>query len=271
MWVRAQSNTDGLILYTFAHMSFKRNKSISNELLQIKVDGVEIPLRVYREHRRNWRIALGQKAVFLRIPSRPVVAPSDNPLDWAHNWVLKKYRQQPELFQKYLLNAPTSGTTYDTIFGKYILQLEDAPRSTATGKVRDHHIEIKVPQSWGIDTRAEVLPKLISKLLAGTLHGPFLRRVLTLNEQHFGYIIEGISFKYNRSNWGSCSYDGRLTFSTRLFLAPASVADYVIIHELAHLEEHNHSPAFWNLVRDAMPNYKEHVAWLKREGYRLYY
>jgi predicted metal-dependent hydrolase len=57
-----------------------------------------------------------------------------------------------------------------------------------------------------------------------------------------------------------------LNFSSRLLFAPQDVQDYVIIHELAHLIELNHSDAFWQLVADAMPNYSEKENWLKENG-----
>ena len=75
--------------------------------------------------------------------------------------------------------------------------------------------------------------------------------------------------KYNHSNWGSCSSKGNINLSTRLLFAPDDVIDYVIIHELAHRIEMNHSPRFWKLVSDAMPDYKEKEKWLKVHGGKL--
>jgi predicted metal-dependent hydrolase len=84
-----------------------------------------------------------------------------------------------------------------------------------------------------------------------------------LNFQFFKKPIKSVNFKYNHSNWGSCSQSGNLNFSSRLLFAPDDVQDYVIIHELAHLVELNHSDRFWKLVSDAMPNYAEKEKWLK--------
>jgi len=83
-------------------------------------------------------------------------------------------------------------------------------------------------------------------------------------------------FKYNKVNitnaqrrWGSCSAKGNLNFSWRLIMAPLSVIDYVIVHELVHLEEKNHGKAFWTKVKMLMPDYKKHEEWLKKNGYLL--
>ena len=67
------------------------------------------------------------------------------------------------------------------------------------------------------------------------------------------------------SVWGSCS-GRKLSFSIRLFFAPEKIIDYVIMHELAHLKEHNHSERFWKLLGSAMPDFRERRAWLKKNG-----
>ncbi len=68
---------------------------------------------------------------------------------------------------------------------------------------------------------------------------------------------------------GSCSYQGNLNFSWRLSLVPAQVLDYVVVHELAHLIEHNHSQRFWQKVGIFFPEYRQAKKWLKDNIYSL--
>lgn len=77
--------------------------------------------------------------------------------------------------------------------------------------------------------------------------------------------------KDTKSRWGSCSSSGTISLSWRLILAPKPVLDYVIIHELCHLKEMNHSAKFWLLVRNMMPNYIEPRSWLKQNGKFLHH
>jgi predicted metal-dependent hydrolase len=72
-----------------------------------------------------------------------------------------------------------------------------------------------------------------------------------------------------RTRWGSCSGRGTLSFPWRLVLAPPEVIDYVVVHELAHLSEHNHSSRFWERVAAMMPDYKHRLRWLKENGHKL--
>ena len=79
-----------------------------------------------------------------------------------------------------------------------------------------------------------------------------------------------LTLRDTRSRWGSCTADGSLMFSWRLILAPPEVLDYVAAHEVAHLAEMNHSPAFWAVVGRLMPGYQPHRIWLKRQGQVLH-
>lgn len=75
-----------------------------------------------------------------------------------------------------------------------------------------------------------------------------------------------ISIRDQKTRWGSCSSEGNLSFNWRLILAPPDVLDYVVIHELCHRKEMNHSKEFWALVESLMPHYKECRKWLKKNG-----
>ncbi len=72
-----------------------------------------------------------------------------------------------------------------------------------------------------------------------------------------------------QKRWGSCSAKGNLNFSWRLIMAPLRVIDYVVVHELAHLEEKNHSKSFWNKVKIMQPDYARHKSWLKENRHLL--
>lgn len=75
-----------------------------------------------------------------------------------------------------------------------------------------------------------------------------------------------ITIKDTRSRWGSCSPDGCLMFSWRLVMAPASVQDYVVAHEVAHLRHMDHGPRFWALVDTLTPHAPAGIAWLRDHG-----
>jgi predicted metal-dependent hydrolase len=85
-----------------------------------------------------------------------------------------------------------------------------------------------------------------------------------------GRSYSSLALRDTRSRWGSCSPDGRLMYSWRLILAPPSVLDYVAAHEVAHLVELNHSPAYWAVVSRIYPGWKAERAWLHAHGQALH-
>lgn len=78
-----------------------------------------------------------------------------------------------------------------------------------------------------------------------------------------------VFIKDQKTRWGSCSSQGNLNFNYRLVMAPLPVIDYVVVHELAHLIEMNHSKKFWSLVEQICPDYKIYRQWLREHGSKL--
>lgn len=78
-----------------------------------------------------------------------------------------------------------------------------------------------------------------------------------------------ITIRNQKTRWGSCSSRGNLNFNCLLMLTPPKVIDYVVVHELCHRKEMNHSKAFWSEVERVLPEYKSCVRWLKDEGGKL--
>jgi predicted metal-dependent hydrolase len=84
-----------------------------------------------------------------------------------------------------------------------------------------------------------------------------------------GTPYNGLSIRAQRTRWASCSAHGRMSFNWRLLLAPESVLDYVVWHEVCHLEVLDHSPRFWALVERRWPRWREDREWLRRHGATL--
>jgi predicted metal-dependent hydrolase len=84
-----------------------------------------------------------------------------------------------------------------------------------------------------------------------------------------GTSYAGLTIRGQRTRWASCSSSGGMSFNWRLLLAPEAVLDYVVEHEVCHLEVMDHSPRFWVLLESRVPDWREHSGWLRRYGSTL--
>ena len=84
-----------------------------------------------------------------------------------------------------------------------------------------------------------------------------------------GVSYGNVTVRFQSTRWGSCSGKGNLSFNGLLLLAPSEILDYVVVHELCHRKEMNHSAKFWALVQKIMPNYVNQRKWLKQNGRML--
>jgi predicted metal-dependent hydrolase len=109
------------------------------------------------------------------------------------------------------------------------------------------------------------LAAFLKKEARGDLEQLVARHAATIRKP-----VVSIALKDTRSRWGSCSWDGRLSFSWRIVMAPAVVIDYLAAHEVAHLQEMNHGPAFWALCQQLCPQTEEARKWLKQHGSQLH-
>jgi len=172
-------------------------------------------------------------------------------------WLFEK-TNHPQKYQS-LLHAP----------GKEIVNGESVPYLG-----RDYPIEIAETKSGGVEfSRRFLIPAAQQTKRSKVLKEWYLCRatetILPRVKRHANEL--GVKFGEakivdNRYRWGSCTVKDNVNFNWRLIKAPMFVIDYVIVHELAHLMEPNHTPRFWNIVRARTPTTDKARAWLKEHG-----
>lgn len=233
-----------------------RSKTIS-----IVVHGIAVPVKVVREARRNGRVSIGKRTVILRYPDSIFARSEAYYIEWATAWLTEQYAQSPNKFDRF-----TGHNIGDqiTIYGDtYVLDLRGTSAHRGTIHLRGSALHIGIPDDLSPHDAVEMRRRLLSKFAVKRYLSKVEGHVDKINRDLFDNMeVRAVRLKYNRSNWGSCSTRGNINLSTRLLLTPAAAIDYVIIHELAHMIEMNHSERFYEVVRDRCPGYRAQEEWL---------
>jgi predicted metal-dependent hydrolase len=126
---------------------------------------------------------------------------------------------------------------------------------------------------WAERERAKLRPVPVSRdfelALVARARRELPERLLALARE-YGLKVVRVTIRNQRSRWGSCSSTGVIALNYRLLQMPSEVRDYILIHELMHLRQPNHSRRFWALVEQACPAFREAERWLKKEGQALF-
>ncbi len=244
-------------------MLFKKSKPKLEQTF-VEVGERKIPTKIYTEMRRGVRFSLGKNGAILRMPVLLPPGLKQQEMERFKAWVTEKIVEKgPE-------NSHSLGKTYQDgdhlqVGGRiYSLKIDWTTNRTHAARLHSKTIHLRLTQSDSETNRLKVVRQLLSRVVAQDFQSEMERRVHELNHLFFQKPVKSVVLKYNTSNWGSCSSASNINLSTCLLFAPDDVVDYVIIHELAHLVEMNHSSRFWKLVEEAMPDYKEKKKWLKQ-------
>lgn len=174
-------------------------------------------------------------------------------------WVL----DQKDKYDTYRVQAPErrfeEGETFPYLDEPHTVVVERRPSSTVTDgalRLAEHHVE-----QTSVKQALETLYRRKARERFEELAEKYA------DEMDVEY--EKIEIRNQRTKWGSCSSSGVLGFNWRLMMAPPETVDYIVVHELAHLVESNHSDRFWSLVAEYDTAYQEHADWLEENSVQL--
>ncbi|MFC6787482.1 M48 family metallopeptidase [Halobaculum halobium] len=204
------------------------------------------------------RIDVGLGGVTVVIPDGAVVTPTAVLRSHAE-WVLEREREAAARRERLPERRFEAGATFPYLGEPHEVVVETRSYSVASDdalRLAAHHVE---------DTSVKRALETLYRRLAS-------ERFESLADRHaaaMGVDYRRIEVRNQRTKWGSCSTSGTVSLNWRLLFAPPAISEYVVIHELAHRRELNHSDAFWSIVEERDPAYASHREWLRENSLQL--
>ncbi|MDO9399138.1 MAG: M48 family metallopeptidase [bacterium] len=256
-------------------------QSIKNYFWEIS--GINYLVKISKGKKSHIRTSISKNGINIRIPYFLNKEKINKELIRIKNWAEEKILENPKRFEPKIQKEYKNGDIIKVGNIEYFLKLEFKDRKYSSVSIINEIINLSIPENLSKEERSKSISILLSRSIAKQRLPELQNKIKELNQKHFNQKINKttfnkilnyfkkreinkISFKHNKSNWGSCSSAGNINISTRLLFAPNEVLEYVCIHELAHLIELNHSKKFWTIVKMTMPDYKEKIKWLKENS-----
>ncbi len=212
----------------------------------------------------RYHISISNKGLEVVLPFGIPLEKAESLLQKNSTWVLAHWEQ----ISRHLRHADIPTLPKNTILYRGAptpirLKTDPSLKSRAVAEYRAGFLQVRVPGNVRWIPKNAVSTWLMNQ--ARTLINQRVEYLSTL----FQLNPKQITIRNQRTRWGSCSSSRTLSFNWRLVMVPADVMDYVIIHELTHMNEPNHSVRFWSLVATRCPAYKKHRLWLKHNAHLL--
>lgn len=155
-----------------------------------------------------------------------------------------------------------------SVLGKgFVIRIEEGGGATSRARVKDGVVAVRLAGSLKGRQRKKHISTLSRRAISNCVLPDLRARVDALNARHFGFPLSGVRIRDQATRWGSYSKrTNTIQLNFRLLFAPDDVLDYVIVHELAHIKELNHSKDFWRLVGGVVPDYKAKRKWLREKS-----
>ena len=230
----------------------------------IRLGGRRVKVTLRRNHRakRTWIKLEDHSGLVVVLPTWAHADKAAKYLRQHREWVLS----QLGLWEDRLAEAlPPLGTARTVVYRGRPMPLRVRACACQEPSVEWHrdHVLVHMPRHAN-----PPLAEVLQASYRAKAREVILRRA-EVHAEALGVRPRRISIRDQKTRWGACTATGTLTFSWRLVLAPPSVLDYVVIHELCHLRHHNHGPRFWEMVESACPSFETHRAWLRENGTAL--
>ena len=224
---------------------------------------IQYSLKRSRKRKKTISLQIGNNSeLMIYAPYFTPVVEINRFVEEKQNWIDKAMRRQARLQVQHKEKAYVTGETFYYLGQTYPLESYFEPLENAGVIFWNNHFFLNCPANQ--EMRKHYFVSWYKKKA---------RQYLSERVDFYSGMLKlesgGLRITSAERRWGSCSEDNHLAFSFRLIMAPPEVVDYVVVHELMHIREKNHSSKFWNKVVEVIPDYKTHRRWLREHQHNF--
>lgn len=237
----------------------------------LNIQGTIIPYKERKSSRsKQLSLRVDYEKVTVVAPKRATAREIREFVKANQDWILAHWKKLLEMQRQIPNRLYQDGEILSVLGQAYKLKILKTDQKMIA--LRFYHeekiIEIRLPEGLATEYQTEAIREILEKGLKRKARDVFQTKLKTFSIQ-MGVSYNSFRLKEQRTRWGSCSSKGNINLNWRVILAPEQIVDYLIIHELAHLKQMNHSSDFWEIVSQYCPDYAVSRQWLRVNGERL--
>lgn len=235
----------------------------------ISLPDSDLTATVVRSKNRERTVSLGVD------PSGKVVitAPASTPLETIveitlskSDWINKHLKEKRQLGEYRFDKEFVSGESIQFLGKQYMLKIIEGDEDTpASCFIHGKHLKVQVPSGLNPAIKSELVKEQLISWYKQQAAEKIPERVAQYAGKH-GFVYHSVLIREQEKRWGSCDHLGNLRFNWKIIMAPISLVDYVVVHELCHLKIKNHTSEFWQLLESIMFDYEKRKTNLKLLG-----
>jgi len=237
---------------------------------ELKFGQAQLTYEVVRSGRNTVGIEVSpDKGVLVRAP---FIVDDDRLIDIVRQkapWILRQLAKVKVTNVTDVEKEFVSGESFSYIGKNYRLKVIPNGVEDSVGvELKDGRFRVFSCNKFDEETRHQRIKEALTRWYQEQAKEILTRRVISLSRK-VGVKPERVNVKHQGRRWGSCTKNGTLNLNWRIVMAPSSIIDYVVAHELCHLKIRNHSPDFWQFLGAVLPDYEKRRDWLRSNGHYL--
>ncbi len=240
-----------------------------NRLETIALPDYNLTATVIRSKKRKRTVSLGVDSSGKVVITAPAITPLETIIEITRSksdWISKHLKEKQQLEEYRFEKEFVSGESIQFLGNQYMLKITEGEDEISNSCfIHGKYLKVQIPEGLNPVIKSELVKERLIIWYKQQAEEKIQARVAKYAEKH-GFVYNSVLIREQEKRWGSCDHLGNLRFNWKIIMAPITLVDYVVVHELCHLKVKNHTPGFWQLLQGIMFDYEIRKNRLKQLG-----